>query len=94
MSLRYFVDYRYNGSPTLAEQILDEISARANYQLWADALLACHAVQDYLKSSGQLTTLQFVMLLFYFIFDQVHENVGRFIDILSILKKSFPSYST
>ncbi|XP_021963811.1 protein FAM126B isoform X1 [Folsomia candida] len=41
----------YNGSPTLAEQILDEISARANYQLWADALLACHAVQDYLKSS-------------------------------------------
>ncbi|XP_021963812.1 protein FAM126B isoform X2 [Folsomia candida] len=42
----------YNGSPTLAEQILDEISARANYQLWADALLACHAVQDYLKSSG------------------------------------------
>jgi len=41
----------YNGSPTLAEQVLEEISARANYQLWADALLACNAVQDYLKSS-------------------------------------------
>ncbi len=51
----------YNGSPTVAEQVLEEISARSNYQLWADALLACNAVQDYLKSSGILVL--FILLL-------------------------------
>jgi len=47
----------------LAEQVLDEISSRAHYQLWGDALLACNAVQDYLKSSGM---------------DKMHEQVIRF----------------
>lgn len=41
----------YNGAPTLAEQVLEEALNRANYQLWADAMLVCNAVRNYLKSS-------------------------------------------
>ncbi|ODN04340.1 hypothetical protein Ocin01_02357 [Orchesella cincta] len=41
----------YNGAPTLAEQTLEEMSMRAEHQLWADAMLVCNAVRDYLKSS-------------------------------------------
>jgi hypothetical protein len=41
----------YNGAPTLAEQALEEVSFRANYQLWPDAMVVCNAVKNYLKSS-------------------------------------------
>ncbi|CAG7716211.1 unnamed protein product [Allacma fusca] len=42
----------YNGAPTLAEQALEEVSFRANYQLWPDAMVVCNAIKNYLKSSG------------------------------------------
>lgn len=48
-----FISYRYNGEPIPGERVLHEAQHRANYQLWADAVLVCNALQSYLKSSGK-----------------------------------------